>query len=386
MPSWNYNSSHIGAEDYSSSQIGVVDYSSSQIGAEDYSSSQIGAEDYSSSHIGVDDYSSSQIGVDDYSSSQIGVDDYSSSQIGAEDYSSSQNSKEGEGGAGVSAGHVIFVQVSTVGLTGEYGQTDAREYSRTDSKVTTCHGTRVKTGTAIQRASKGDDNVVAMELDKVAVLSLLSTGLFGILAVIFGHFILGRNERSTERWIITWLIYDALTHFFMEGPFVILSLTGTVNASDSFFSLLWKEYGKADSRWLVSDPTIVSLEILTVVVDGLLCLVVIAGIITKGYYRHFAQVSLCVCEIYGGWMTFCPEWLSGNESLDTSSFLYLWVYLVFFNGIWIVVPALLLVQSWLDMKAAFTLKSEAQGRAYSKYDRKYEEISSSSSVRKRKDY
>ncbi|KAI8770800.1 emopamil-binding protein, partial [Biomphalaria glabrata] len=60
-----------------------------------------------------------------------------------------------------------------------------------------------------------------------------------------------------------------------------------------------KEYGKADSRWLYSDPTIVSLEILTVVLDGLLCLVVIAGIMTKGYYRHFAQVVLCVCELYG---------------------------------------------------------------------------------------
>lgn len=28
------------------------------------------------------------------------------------------------------------------------------------------------------------------------------------------------------------------------------------------------------------------------------------------------------------WMTFCPEWLTGSPSLDTSNALYLWVYLV----------------------------------------------------------
>lgn len=65
-------------------------------------------------------------------------------------------------------------------------------------------------------------------------------------------------------------------------------------------SVLGKEYGKADSRWLVSDPTIVSLEILTVVVDGLLCLVVIQGILSRAFYRHYAQLVLCVCELYGG--------------------------------------------------------------------------------------
>lgn len=27
-------------------------------------------------------------------------------------------------------------------------------------------------------------------------------------------------------------------------------------------------------------------------------------------------------------MTFCPEWLTGSPNLETSNFLYLWVYLV----------------------------------------------------------
>lgn len=28
-------------------------------------------------------------------------------------------------------------------------------------------------------------------------------------------------------------------------------------------------------------------------------------------YRHFWQIILCTAELYGGWMTFCPEWLTG---------------------------------------------------------------------------
>jgi len=46
-----------------------------------------------------------------------------------------------------------------------------------------------------------------------------------------------------------------------------------------------KEYGKADSRWLFSDPTIVSLEILTVVITGPLALLTIYAIIREKHYR-----------------------------------------------------------------------------------------------------
>ncbi|KAL6087608.1 hypothetical protein STEG23_035331, partial [Scotinomys teguina] len=118
-----------------------------------------------------------------------------------------------------------------------------------------------------------------------------------------------------------------------EGSFVYLSVVGNVADSQGLIASLWKEYGKADTRWLYSDPTIVSLEILTVVLDGFLALVLVYAIVKEKYYRHFIQITLCVCELYGGWMTFFPEWLIGNPNLNTKSWLYLWVYLVFFNGL-----------------------------------------------------
>uniref|UniRef100_G1SRP0 EXPERA domain-containing protein n=1 Tax=Oryctolagus cuniculus TaxID=9986 RepID=G1SRP0_RABIT len=135
-----------------------------------------------------------------------------------------------------------------------------------------------------------------------------------------------------------------------EGPFVYFSLVGNVADSDGLIASLWKEYGKADKRWLYFDPTIVSLEILTVVLDGGLALLLIYAIVREKYYRHFVQIALCVCELYGGWMTFFPDWLLGSPNLNTSHWLYFWVYLVFFNGVWVLIPGLLLWQSWVELK------------------------------------
>ena len=46
-----------------------------------------------------------------------------------------------------------------------------------------------------------------------------------------------------------------------------------------------KEYAKADSRWGTSDPTIVSLELLTVFFNGSLCLLLVYAIVMDKAYR-----------------------------------------------------------------------------------------------------
>ncbi|XP_030055275.1 emopamil-binding protein-like [Microcaecilia unicolor] len=202
-----------------------------------------------------------------------------------------------------------------------------------------------------ESASQGSPSV----LQPVTIYSLAACAAQLILGCILARW-LGRRCSGMERLVLAWLFYDAIVHFTLEGPFVYLSLVGTVAQSDSMVAFLWKEYGKADARWLHSDPTIVSLELLTVVLGGLLALVLIYAIIKDKYYRHFIQITLCVCELYGGWMTFCPDWLLGSPNLNTSNWLYLWIYLVFFNGIWVVVPALLLCQSWVELGKMHKLK------------------------------
>lgn len=51
-------------------------------------------------------------------------------------------------------------------------------------------------------------------------------------------------------------------------------------------------------------------------------------------------------------MTFCPEWLTGNINLDTTNFMYLWVYLVFFNTIWVWIPLYAIYWAVKDISGA----------------------------------
>jgi hypothetical protein len=70
---------------------------------------------------------------------------------------------------------------------------------------------------------------------------------------------------------------------------------------------LGKEYAKADVRWGMADPTVVSLEFLTVFGAGPLCVLLMYQIARNDPARYYNYIVLSVAELYGGWMTFCPE-------------------------------------------------------------------------------
>ncbi len=57
-------------------------------------------------------------------------------------------------------------------------------------------------------------------------------------------------------------------------------------------------------------------------------------------------------------MTFSPEWLSGNLNLDGSNFMFLWVYLVFFNMLWVFLPLYALCVAFEDIKDAMAVRNE----------------------------
>lgn len=93
------------------------------------------------------------------------------------------------------------------------------------------------------------------------------------------------------------------------------------------FRTIVKEYAHADLRWGTADSTVVSLEILTVLGAGPIASYIVYLLAKDDPSRHYWIIVLCTAELYGGWMTFCPEWLTGSPNLDTSNPLYLWVYL-----------------------------------------------------------
>lgn len=45
-------------------------------------------------------------------------------------------------------------------------------------------------------------------------------------------------------------------------------------------------------------------------------------------------------------MTFAPEWLTGSPNLDTGNWMFLWLYLIFFNMLWVVLPVWVLWEGY----------------------------------------
>ncbi|KAK9893858.1 Emopamil-binding protein [Cystobasidium minutum MCA 4210] len=193
----------------------------------------------------------------------------------------------------------------------------------------------------------------------VSVYSLL--GVVALLAVAHfsGKALLPAKTRKVDQLVFIWLVFDALIHFIFEGAFLYNSMFGkTVFKGVGWSAELWKEYAKADVRWGNADSTVVSLEILTVFIGGPLALYC-AYLLTKdSMHRHPWLLILSTGELYGGWMTFCPEWLTGSRNLRTDNFLHLWIYLALMNGLWVIIPFYIMVDSYRAIMKAFKVEKQ----------------------------
>ncbi|KIK04094.1 hypothetical protein K443DRAFT_676223 [Laccaria amethystina LaAM-08-1] len=194
--------------------------------------------------------------------------------------------------------------------------------------------------------------------------SLGGVVLVGLIAYLGAKALLPNNASWQDRYTFIWLAFDALIHFTFEGSFLWLSVFGRqVNTSTGPFAQMWKEYAAADYRWGVSDPTVVALEILTVLGAGPLCCYILKQLVNGDPARHYWIIVLSTAEIYGGWMTFCPEWLVGSPNLNTSNPLYLWVYLALMNGIWVVIPLWLMIDSYTHIAGSLRAQQSSNLKA-----------------------
>ncbi|RCI08774.1 hypothetical protein L249_4897 [Ophiocordyceps polyrhachis-furcata BCC 54312] len=234
-------------------------------------------------------------------------------------------------------------------------------------------------------------------LDRTTLLSLLSTVAMAATAYWTSRRAVSASTSTSVRFLFAWHMADALCHFILEGSFLyhcffsarkVSSFEGGGGGiffptAENFlgygsargdgdgmgvvvgpqagggnpFALLWMVYARADRRWAGADLGVVSLELLTVFVDGPLACYV-CYLLSKGDPRaSFWMVVLATCELYGGFMTFCPEWLTGNLNLDGSNFMYMWVYLVFFNMLWVFIPVYAIWYSFTDICNAFAVRA-----------------------------
>ena len=83
---------------------------------------------------------------------------------------------------------------------------------------------------------------------------------------------LGKSRSATlsypDALSAAWFALDAFTHFVIEGSYLYVALGETAAKSSNPFAAIWREYGRADKRWAGRDPTVISLELLTVFLGG----------------------------------------------------------------------------------------------------------------------
>lgn len=130
-----------------------------------------------------------------------------------------------------------------------------------------------------------------------------------------------------------WFVLDAFTHLTIEAAYVYVTMAyggAKFAPKGSFAAIPWIEYGRADARWAAYDPTTLSIELITVVGAGAGALGMIYAMYTRAAWRHVLQLVLCTAELYGGWLTFAPEWLArpANPNLTNDPWM-VWIYLFF---------------------------------------------------------
>ena len=158
-----------------------------------------------------------------------------------------------------------------------------------------------------------------------------------------------RYYSIAELIVMQWFAIDAFTHFFIEGLYIYFAVTGSAEKSTSPLAFLWREYGRADKRWMThADAAVMSVEIPTVFLMGPGALLCLYATIKRSNWKHIAIILVSWCEIIGGWYTFAPVWINDlfhpkvPSPLDMSSPWLFWVLLVFMNGVWVIVPLILL--------------------------------------------
>lgn len=260
------------------------------------------------------------------------------------------------------------------------------------------------------RSRRSDDLLFQMTahetslVSPTSVLSLFCSLALLILAISFSRRVLPASSTHRTLCLHTWHTFDFLIHTLFEGSFLYHSFFSyqTLAApssdyphpaslpakpgpswlghgnrsygpkhSDHASALLWREYALADYRWAGADATVVSIELLTVLVAGPLaayiCYLLGVGRPTPAQQtrKWLLMIVLATGEIYGGFMTFAPEWLTGCANLETEGSLHLWVYLVFFNGLWVVLPGWVIWEAWGEVRRTFERvghEGEGEGR------------------------
>ncbi|KAM0887423.1 hypothetical protein ACQ4PT_029068 [Festuca glaucescens] len=176
----------------------------------------------------------------------------------------------------------------------------------------------------------------------------LGTSIFVLLAV---WLVSGRCSRlsKVDRLLMCWWAFTGLTHLVVEGSFVFTPDFFS-KENPSYFDEAMKEYSKGDSRYVARDTATVTVEAITVLLEGPGSLLAFYAIASRKSYSHILQFTVCLGQLYGCIVYFATAYLDGFNFW--ASPFYFWAYFVGANSSWVVIPLLIIRRSWKKICAA----------------------------------
>ncbi|XP_022081123.1 3-beta-hydroxysteroid-Delta(8),Delta(7)-isomerase-like [Acanthaster planci] len=179
----------------------------------------------------------------------------------------------------------------------------------------------------------------------------------GVFALIFlAVWRLSRTDRfgrplgGWEKAALSWWGLCGCIHMIIEG-FISLN-SRTFAGRNDIFSQMWKEYAMGDSRYAHGDACITIMEGLTAWLEGPGCFIIVWSFLNRHPMRHVLQFGVSIGQFYGTLLYFFTE-IFDDFAHGPRFHPYYWWFLVFgLNSPWLVVPPILIYQSWKELTKA----------------------------------
>jgi hypothetical protein len=191
-----------------------------------------------------------------------------------------------------------------------------------------------------------DRNAVA---DRLAVI--YSFGLFlGFTTSLWplpGLRTWSRHQRIQSLCLL-FLIVSCITHLSWELVWLVGHVAIAASRDSAWASPWWAYIDGGDMRYAVATPTLVMMEVLSVI-NGTVCAFGLwLWYRSAGTDRRaaFLFMAMAVVHLYSASLYFGSEILAGLPNVDTSSFLDSWIKFGLANAPWLVFPPIVLAWAY----------------------------------------
>ncbi|XP_021311449.1 probable 3-beta-hydroxysteroid-Delta(8),Delta(7)-isomerase isoform X2 [Sorghum bicolor] len=180
----------------------------------------------------------------------------------------------------------------------------------------------------------------------------VGTAVFSVLGawLISGRCRGGGRLSRTDRLLMGWWLFAALTYIVLESPF-LFTPDFLSKENPNYFDELFKEYSKGDSRFAARNSTVLALEVVTIVLEGPAALLAAYAIASRKSYSHILQFAVSLAQLYGRLLYFITAYLDGFNFWVSPY--YFWAYFIGSNSSWVIIPTLVATRSWKKISAAF---------------------------------